>query len=65
MEQLGKAEAALLSVFVKHYPRDVEKETASAESGYSVTSSSFSNALGRLRTLELVTGLRASEELFL
>lgn len=64
MDQLGKAEATLLRVFVQHYPHDVDKDTASIESGYSVTSSSFSNALGKLRTLELIKGLRASEELF-
>jgi len=62
--QLGKAEAALLEVFVRHYPHDVDKDTLSKESGYSASSSSFANALGKLRTLELVTGLRASEELF-
>lgn len=64
MGQLGKAEASLLAVLVKHYPRDLDKDTLSAESGYSVSSSSFANALGKLRTLELVKGLRASEDLF-
>lgn len=64
MGQLGKAERALLEVFVQRYPSEVSKADLSASSGYSETSSSFSNALGKLRTLELVNGLRASEELF-
>jgi hypothetical protein len=64
MGQLGKAERALLEVLTKHYPSEVPKDVLSQESGYSETSSSFSNALGKLRTLELVRGLRASEELF-
>lgn len=62
--QLGKAERALLDVLVDAYPAELTKEELSDRSGYSLTSSSFANAIGRLRSLQLVDGLRASEDLF-
>lgn len=40
--------------FLEH-PRGLDKDRLSALSGYSATSSSFQNALGRLRSLELVS----------
>lgn len=61
-EQLPKAERALLQVFAQH--GEVSKEQLADESGYSITSSSFQNALGRLRTLELVDGLRLNPGIF-
>lgn len=64
--KLGKAERILLQALVEAYPREMTKEELSAASGYSSNSSSFANALGTLRTLELVTRgpIRASEHLF-
>lgn len=53
-QALGKAERAMLAAFLEH-PRGLDKDRLSALSGYSATSSSFQNALGRLRSLELVS----------
>jgi hypothetical protein len=62
--QLGRAERSLLDVFVAVYPAELTREELSERSGYSQTSSSFANAIGRLRSLRLVDGMRASEDLF-
>lgn len=62
--QLGRAERSLLDVLVDAYPAELAREDLSERSGYSLTSSSFTNAIGRLRSLQLVSGLRASEDLF-
>lgn len=51
---LGKAERALLQALLEH-PAGLDKLSLAARSGYSATSSSFDNALGRLRSLELVS----------
>lgn len=56
--KLGRAENSLLDVLVNHHPDRVDDETLSAGTGYSVGSSSFSNALGRLRSLEAAYGGR-------
>jgi hypothetical protein len=61
--RLGKAERTFLEVLAAAYPDSLTKEELSERTGYSATSSSFSNALGRLRSLELVVGLAASPEL--
>lgn len=66
MQKLEKCERAILTVLLQH--RDgVDIEKLSTLSGYSRTSSSFANAIGRLRTLELAHAgwpLRAAKELF-
>lgn len=65
--KLAKAERLFLTHLADHFPREVTKDALSQATGYSITSSSFSNALGKLRTLELITGrneLRASPDLF-
>jgi hypothetical protein len=54
MGQLGKAERAILGYLLDSYPETRTKEEVSAATGYSQTSSGFSNALGRLRALELI-----------
>lgn len=52
--KLGKCERAVLKVI---YDRvEVDRETLADESGYSLTSSGFQNALSTLRTLELASG---------
>lgn len=52
--QLGRAEAAFLTAVFNAHPRVLSKEELAATTGYSITSSSFANALSKLRTLELV-----------
>lgn len=53
--KLGKAEAALLRVLHGDARRNFTAEELSEYSGYSQTSSSFLNAIGKLRGLELAT----------
>jgi len=64
--QLGRCERILLQV-LSGQSKPVTKFELADLSGYSVTSSSFSNGLGKLRTLELARGggdaIRVSEEL--
>lgn len=65
--QLGRAERALLDVLVDAYPDALSRDELSHRSGYSATSSSFANALGKLRTLQLAEGYgetRAADVLF-
>jgi hypothetical protein len=66
MQKLDKAERSILAVLLDAYPKPISKESLSSASGYSVSSSSFHNALSKLRTLELMTRgeLKASESLF-
>jgi hypothetical protein len=63
MGQLGRAERTLLRVFLDAWPQPLTKAEAAERSGYSATSSGFANALGRLRTLELIHGWTADETL--
>jgi len=67
--QLGNSGAArMLRVLAERYPRSTTAEDLGEAAELSAGSGTFSTYLGRLRTLELVTGsksdLRASEELF-
>ncbi len=67
LSRLPKAEASLLALLINAYPKPLSKGELSAASGYSETSSSFSNALSALRTAELITrdrDPRATEILF-
>lgn len=67
LRQLGKAERLILTTLIGAYPSTLSKEDIAARVGYEATGGGFNNALGRLRTLELVKGraeLVASEELF-
>ena len=61
--QLGKAEKACLDAFVDAWPHELDKPTVADRTGYSSSSSGLSNALGRLRSLELVDGWKASDDL--
>lgn len=61
--QLGKAERACLDVFIAAWPLELDKATVADRTGYSPASSGLSNALGRLRSLELVVGWKASDDL--
>ena len=64
---MGKAERLILETLTQAYPGALNKEEVAAKAGYEANGGGFNNALGRLRTLELVQGrgeLRASENLF-
>ena len=67
LKQLRKAERLILSRLSEIYPAAASKEDLGAATGYEPNGGAFNNAIGKLRTLELVTGrgeLRASEDLF-
>lgn len=66
-DRLPKAESIILQTIVDRYPRAVGKDDLATRSGYSATSSSFANAIGKLRSLALVHGrgeFMASRDLF-
>lgn len=56
LAQLGRAERNLLTSLLQVYPRSLTADELAELAGYSRTSSSFSNALGRLRSLGLASG---------
>jgi hypothetical protein len=60
--RLGRAERVFLDACLAN-PDGLTKESLAEISGYSITSSSFANALGRLRSLELIDGFRVNPEL--
>ena len=65
--RLGKAERLILEALTQAFPDALSKEEVAARAGYEANGGGFNNALGCLRTLELVQGrgeLRASESLF-
>ena len=65
--RLGKAERLILETLTQAFPNALTKEEVAAEAGYEANGGGLNNALGRLRTLELVQGrgeLRASDDLF-
>ena len=67
IRQLSKAERSILGVLFNEYPNTLTKEVVASMSGYEVSGGGFINALGHLRTLELITGkteLKASGDLF-
>ncbi len=67
LRQLPRAERLILGALVERFPETVSKEELGGITGYEPSGGGFNNALGRLRTLELVEGrgeLRASEDLF-
>lgn len=65
--QLGKAERKALEALVDEYPKSLSVQQIANRAGYEVGGGGFRNALGRLRTLELIRGrgeIRASDNLF-
>lgn len=65
--QLGKAEREVLTVLAGVYPKALKVSDVGERAGYAPDGGGFRNALGRLRTLELIAGrgeLRASDNLF-
>lgn len=64
---LGKAERLILKAAADAYPDALNKQQVAVAAGYEANGGAFNNALGRLRTLELIKGrgeIRASEDLF-
>jgi hypothetical protein len=56
-----------METLTEAYPAAPNKEEIAARAGYEANGGGFNNALGRLRTLELVQGrgdLKASDNLF-
>jgi hypothetical protein len=67
IRRLGKAPGTMLRILIDAHPGRLTKPELSDLSGYSITSSSFHNAVSELRTLQLIEGrgdLRASDALF-
>jgi len=64
--RLNRPERMFLEFAVEQYPNAVTKEELSTATGYSITSSSFGNALGALRSLELIQRgeIKAADEFF-
>jgi hypothetical protein len=64
--ELGKAEREILRVLFEEWPTSRPKEYVAMKAGYEPDGGGFKNALGRLRTLELIEGkakLKASDQL--
>jgi uncharacterized protein len=64
---LPKAERTILQILIDAYPGTLTKQETAAAAGYEPTGGGFNNALGRLRTLELIEGrseLQASATFF-
>ena len=67
LRELPKAERSILSVLAEHYPSTVSKEDIAVATGYEAKGGGFQNAIGKLRTLELIHGrneLKASDVFF-
>jgi DNA-binding winged helix-turn-helix (wHTH) protein len=52
--RLPTPQARVLRPLIDHYPDPVQREELADQAGYSVNSSSFTNALGALRTMGLI-----------
>lgn len=65
--QLGKAERLILTALADAWPATMTKDDLAAAAGYAAGGGGFNNALGKLRTLELISGrgeLQLSNDLF-
>jgi hypothetical protein len=65
--QLTKAESSALRAIAGAYPRRISVEDVAGAAGYEAKGGGFRNALGKLRTLQLIEGrgdVRASDALF-
>lgn len=54
MGQLGRAERLVLEILTDHWPDAMPKEQLAELAGYTPTGGGFNNALGKLRTLQLI-----------
>ena len=67
MGHLGKAERLILKAAADTYPNTLNKHQVAVAAGYEANGGAFNNALGRLRSLELIKGrgeIKASDDLF-
>jgi hypothetical protein len=67
MGNLGKAERLILNAVADAYPSSLNKHQTAVAAGYEANGGAFNNALGRLRSLELIRGrgeIKASDDLF-
>jgi hypothetical protein len=62
-ERLGPYTETLLQIVTAAYPNELSRAELAARAGYSAASGNYSTALGRLRKLGLVRGLRATDDL--
>jgi hypothetical protein len=66
--RLSKAESAALEALCEHHPSRLSADEVAMLTGYQASGGGFRNALGKLRTLELIEGgnasMRASDSLF-
>ena len=66
-KQLPKAERTILRALFEAYPEALTKDELGEHTGYEISGGGFNNALGKLRTLELIEGrgeMKASETFF-
>lgn len=64
---LGRAERKILEVLTEAYPHTLSKAQIATRAGYETEGGGFRNALGKLRTLELIEGrgeMRAKDDFF-
>jgi hypothetical protein len=54
--RLPRAERLILEVLAERYPEPIEKEEVASLTGYEASGGGFRNAMGRLRTLDLIEG---------
>lgn len=68
LRELAPAASKFLGVLFEVYPGTITRDELAERAGYSPESGHVDNTLGRLRSLDLVTGgrneIKASEELF-
>ncbi len=67
LQTLPKCESMILAHLITFNPGTCSKEVIAEATGYSANSGGFNNALGKLRTLELIEGrgeIKASDSLF-
>ena len=65
--QLGRAERLILETLYDAHPEHMPIDEVASRTGYEVSGGGFRNALGKLRTLELIEGrgeVKASDEFF-
>jgi hypothetical protein len=60
--ELDTAQSALLAAFIDAYPADVDKADIFDLTGYSPAKSTYRTAMGVLRRVDLVDGMRANDD---
>jgi len=62
-DRLGPCAGAILQVLATAWPKEVDRHKLAETTGYSAESGGFAQALAKLRTLELISGFRATDAL--